>query len=281
MVEILEDNGQLVILIAQNEYARYHFAPNRAKPYLFPLRAPNGLSFLADSPTDHRHHHGIWLGHGRVDETDFWVERHNTGKILHREFIERTSGEQKGGFTEVCDWQAPSGAVMLTDTRTFTFYHTPAEARYFDLDIRLSSPDQRTVLLNQTNEAGLPHIRVAESLSPKGGGTLVNAQGKRNERQTYRQKSEWVDCSGKLGRTVCGIAVFDHPHNPDHPSYWFTRDYGPLSPNYGFFYADPIEITPNTPLHLRYRFYTHTGDAVEGNVQAAFDAYLREVSASP
>lgn len=280
MVEILEESGQLVIRIAQNEYARYHFAPNRPKPYLFPLRAPNGLSLLADSPTDHRHHHGIWLGHGRVNDTDFWAERHNTGRIVHREFASCESGEESGSFTEVCDWQAASGERVLTDTRTFTFYDTPAEARIFDIEIVLSAPDDRTITLNQTNEAGLPHIRVAESLSPKGGGIMVNQEGKRNERQTYRQKSSWVDCSGKLGRIVCGLAIFDHPDNPDYPTYWFTRDYGPLSPNYGFFYADPIEITPEHPLRLRYRFYTHTGDSVEGKVQEAFEVYTKGADSS-
>jgi hypothetical protein len=279
MVEILEESGQLVVRIGQHEYARYHFGANRMKPYLYPLRAVNGLSLLADAPTDHRHHHGIWVGHGRVEETDCWQERHNSGRIVHRRFAEVESGETEGHFTEECDWLDTENGLLLRDTRSFRFYDMPAESRIFDFEITLTAPEGKTATLQPTNEAGIPHIRVAESLSPRGGGLLINAEGKRNERQTYRQRSNWVDCSGKLGRIVCGIAVFDHPDNPEHPTPWFTRDYGPFSPNYGFFLSEPIEIDAERPLRLRYRFYTHSGDAEEGRVAEMWEAYV--LSAAP
>jgi hypothetical protein len=280
MVEIIEENGQLVIRIGGQEYARYQFGPPRWKPYLYPLRAANGLSLLGDAPTDHRHHHGIWVGHGRVDDQDFWLERHNSGKIVHRKFDTISSGDQTASFTESCDWIAPSGSLVLTDTRVFTFYDTPSEARYFDFELTLRAPAQTTVTLYPTNEAGLPHVRVAETLRVRDGGILTNAEGKKNERETYRQRSPWVDCSGKLGRLTCGIALFDHPQNPDFPTPWFTRDYGPFSPNYGFFQEDPIVITPRKPLRLRYRFYTHSGDAVEGRVAAAWEEFRASVGST-
>ena len=273
MVEILEENGQLVVRISGQEYARYLFGASRWKPYLYPLRAANGLSLLADAPTDHRHHHGFWIGHGRVDEVDCWLERHNSGRILHKQFEPLRSGDSDGSFTEVCDWVAPDGSVRLTDTRTFTFYATPPEARLFDFEITLRAPGSAPVTLAPTNEAGIPHIRVAEGLSVKTGGILTNSEGKNNERGTYRQRAAWVDCSGKLGRLACGIAVFDHPDNPDFPTRWFTRDYGPFSPNYGLFQEDPIVITPRKPLRLRYRVYTHSGNVVDGRVQEAWETY--------
>lgn len=278
MVEILEENGQLIIRIGGQEYARYQFGAPRWKPYLYPLRASNGLSLLADAPTDHRHHHGFWVGHGRVDDMDCWLERHNSGQILHRGFDSLAGGEEAGSFKETCEWTAPSGKVLLTDTRVFTFYDMPQEGRAFDFDLSLRAPAQATVTLHPTNEAGLPHIRVAEGLSVKTGGTLTNTEGKKNERETYKQRSPWLDCSGKLGRLECGIAVFDHPNNPDFPTPWFTRDYGPFSPNYGFFQEDPIVITPEKPLRLRYRVYTHTGDVASGKVQEAWEEYQASAS---
>ena|SRR5579871_1130939 len=275
MVEILEENGLLVVRIGGQEYTRYQYGPPRWKPYLYPLRAANGLSLLAEAPTDHRHHHGIWVGHGRVDDNDFWLERHNSGKIVHRKFEGITSGEI-GRFTASSEWVAPDGSIPLNDTRTFTFYDDPPESRRFDLELTLRAAGAATVTLFPTNEAGLPHIRVAEGLTVRTGGTLTNAEGKKNERETYRQRSPWMDCSGKLGRLNCGIAVFDHPQNPDFPTPWFTRDYGPFSPNYGFFQEDPILIAPRKPLRLRYRFFTHSGDATEGGVQAAWEACQRQ-----
>jgi hypothetical protein len=280
MVEIIEENGQLVIRIGGQEYTRYQFGAPRWKPYLFPLRAANGLSLLANEPTDHRHHHGFWVGHGRVDDVDCWLERHNSGKILHKKFDSINPGAEAGGFTEACDWVAPDGSVVLTDTRAFTFYDAPSEARMFDFELVLRAPGPQPVTLWPTNEAGLPHIRMAEGLTVRTGGTITNAEGKTNERETYRQRSPWLDCSGRLGRLSCGLAVFDYPGNPDYPTPWFTRDYGPISPNYGFFQEDPIVLAPRKTLRLRYRVYTHSGDVTEGRVQEAWEAYRSLMSGS-
>jgi hypothetical protein len=276
MVEILQEAAQLIVRISGQEYARYAYGASVWKPYLCPIRAANGLSFLADAPLDHRHHHGFWVGHGRVDDTDFWLERHNSGRIVHREWEEITQGADSGGWTQVCAWTAASGKVLLHDTRTFTFYTTPQDARHFDFEIVLSAPAEETVTLSPTNQAGIPHLRVAEGLTPRTGGMISNAAGQKNEKGTYKQSSPWVDCSGTLGRLKCGIALFDHPENPDFPTPWFTRDYGPVSPNYGFFREDPLEITPDEPLRLRYRVFTHTGDAQEGGVAAAWETYRAE-----
>ena len=276
MVELNEDNGQLIVRIGGQEYTRYQFGLPRWKPFLYPLRAANGLSLLADAPTDHRHHHGMWVGHGRVGDVDCWLERHNSGRILHRKFSTLESGAEEGRFASECEWESQDGSVILADTRTFTFYNLPSEARFFDFDIVLRAPGKTPVSLYPTNESGIPHVRVAEGLTVKTGGTLTNAEGKKNERGTYRQRSPWLDCSGKLGRLECGIAVFDHPKNPDHPTPWFTRDYGPFSPNYGFFQEDPIVISADTPLHLRYRIYTHNGDVETGEVEKTWEAYRQK-----
>jgi hypothetical protein len=273
MVEVIVETGQLVIRIGGQEYARYQYGPGCWKPYLYPLRAANGLSLLADAPTDHRHHHGFWVGHGRVDDVDCWLERHNSGRIVHQSFTEMTSGDDAGRFTEQCVWLAPDGKVILADTRTFIFYATPVDARIFDFVLELHAPSESPVTLYQTNEAGLPQLRMAEGLTVKSGGVLINAEGKLGERGTYKQRSPWLDCSGKLGRLNCGVALFDHPDNPDHPTRWFSRDYGPFSPNYGFFQEEPIIITPTCPLRLRYRVYSHSGDVTEAQVAVKWEEY--------
>ena len=281
MVEILEEKGELVIRIGGQEYARYQFGAPRWKPYLYPLRAANGLSLLADAPTDHRNHHGFWVGHGRVDETDCWLERHNSGKIVHESFERLTGGEEMGSFIEACRWEDVSGKTVLRDTRTFTFYDMPNEGRVFDFEITLQAPATLPVTLHPTNESGIPHLRMAEGLTVKTGGAMLNSEGKSKERETYRQKAAWIDCSGKLGRLACGIALFDHPQNPDYPTRWFTRDYGTFSPNYAFFEDEPIVIEPEKPLRLRYRVFTHAGDAEAGGVRRAWETYYGSSAPPP
>ena len=281
MVEILEETGELVIRIGGQEYARYQFGLPRWKPYLYPLRAANGLSLLANAPTDHRNHHGFWVGHGRVDDTDCWLERHNSGKIVHEAFERLMGGEEMGSFMERCRWEDADGKIVLKDTRAFTFYDMPSEGRVFDFEISLMAPANVPVTLHPTNEAGIPHLRVSEGLTVRTGGVMLNSAGKRNERETYRQKAAWVDCSGKLGRLSCGVALFDHPENPDYPTRWFTRDYGTFAPNYAFFEEDPLVIEPSSPLRLRYRVFTHSGDAEAGGVQQAWETYYGSAGVAP
>jgi len=277
MVEILEENGQLVIRIAGEEYARYQYGAPRWKPCLHPLRAANGMSLLADAPTDNWNHHGLWIAHGRVDDVDCWLERPKSGKVVHQKFESIQREGPSAGFTERCEWVAPDGEPALADSRTFTFYDMPSETRWFDLDLVLRAPRLKSVSLHPTNEAGLPCIRVAEPLAVRGGGVITNAEGKKNERETYKQRSAWVDCSGKLGRLSCGVAIFDHPGNPDFPTHWFTRDYGPIAPNFGIVMDDPTVISPRSPLRLRYRIYTHSGDVVEGKVADAYEEFRSSI----
>ena len=275
MVEILELPEQFVVRIGGQEFLKVQVSAAAYRPYLFPMRAANGLSFLADAPTDHRHHHGIWIGHGRVNESDFWLERHNSGRIVQKSYeIETSESTDMAVLRSENHWVDAAGVLQLKDRRTLTFYELPADRRWFDIEISLITAGGEPALLYPTNEAGLPHFRAANGLTVRSGGTLVNAEGKVNERGTYRQRSAWLDCSGKLGRLECGFAVFDHPDNPDHPTRWFTRDYGPFSPNYGFFDEDPIEILPDRPLTLRYRVYVHNGNAERGGVAAAYLEYL-------
>src|SRR5882724_10376990 len=143
MVEILEEKEQLIVRIGGQEYTRYQFCPSRWKPYLYPLRAANGLSLLADAPTDHRHHHGLWVGHGRVDDADFWLERHTSGKILHVKFVKLDKSGETAGFTALNHWEAASGDVMLKETRSFIFYDEPTDGRSFDFELVMESPDSR------------------------------------------------------------------------------------------------------------------------------------------
>ncbi len=273
MVEVMLEREELIIRVGGEEYAQYHFGEHLWKPYLAPIRADNGLSLVADAPIDYRHHHGLWIGHGRVNGEEFWHERYNSGRILHRTFEEVVSGDV-GAWTETCEWVAFDGTTQLQDRRRFTFYDMPADRRAFDLDFTLSAPAGASVRLDPTNEAGLPQIRAAEGLTGRSGGQMKNSEGQTNESGTYRRSASWIDCSGRLGRHTAGIACFVHPHNRDYPSQWFTRDYGPFAPNSAFFQEEPVEITPERPLRRRYRIYTHSGDAAAGGVAAAWAEYL-------
>ncbi len=53
-----------------------------------------------------------------------------------------------------------------------------------------------------------------------------------------------------------GITLLDNPSNPNHPSIFHVRDDGWMGAS--LTYAEPLDITKEQPLTLRYRFWIHT-----------------------
>jgi len=43
--------------------------------------------------------------------------------------------------------------------------------------------------------------------------------------------ADWCDYYGSIGGKTVGIAMFDHPSNPRHPTTWHVRDYGLFAAN--------------------------------------------------
>ena len=92
----------------------------------------------------------------------------------------------------------------------------------------------------------------------------------------------------KAGK-VYGIAMFDHPQNPRHPTWWHVRDYGLFAANP--FGQHDFESTreKRLPAHtgdftipaggnatFRWRIYFHMGDEKTARVAEHFAAYAAE-----
>jgi hypothetical protein len=72
------------------------------------------------------------------------------------------------------------------------------------------------------------------------------------------QRARWCAAFGRCEGVSVGIALFDHPRNPWHPSPWFTRDYGFFSPSP--FNWHEWRITATQPLKVRYGVVVFVGE---------------------
>jgi len=220
------------------------------KPYVYPLRLPGGPDLLEDAPADHPHHHGIWFGHGRLQTpggmVDCWLEKPGCGTI-------RTTAlrEAPGGWEAESVWLDRGGAEVARDRRRFTVDLAP-DRLTLGVDYHLEGEGVR---LQGSNEAGLPHIRPAPWIAARGGGRAVDAEGRVGEAAIFGQASRAVDYGGTREGRTWGVAVFDHAANLGRPTRWFVRDYGPFSPNDGFFDPEPRAL----PVTLRYTVVAHAG----------------------
>lgn len=269
------------------------------KPYLHPLRSASGkivsrrypMETVAGETHDHPHHRGLWFSHGAVSGYDFWGEEASgakAGRIVLRKVLETAGGTGEGRLAAEFAWVDPSGQPLLVETRRMVFT-APEGLRIIDVDVDLAAAT--AVTFGDTKE-GTFAIRVAPELeepdpkapaSPKRTGFMINAEGATGEKNIWGKRSDWVDYSGYIGGEHLGIAIFDHPGNPRHPTWWHARGYGLFAANiFGLhdFANDAskdasLRLAPGEHLRFRYRVIVHPGDAAAARIAGAYSEYAR------
>jgi hypothetical protein len=290
-VSIKEQDGKLRIEIGGRFFSDYYYQ-NVSRPFLFPILGPGDAPMTRSWPIkdgvegeerDHPHHKSFWYAHGDVNGNDFWSESDKAGKTVHEKFLEVKSGPDSGVIKTANKLVAKDGTVVCTDVRTLTV-HGGGKDRMIDFEITIQA-SQGEVTLGDTKEGTLA-VRLNEAMrltkkdKTKGGGRIVNSEGVRDG-DTWRKRAKWVDYYGPVDGQVVGVAIFDHPTNPQHPTWWHVRDYGLFAANpYGVhdFEKKPkgagnVVIPAGGSLTYRYRFYFHAGDEQKGRVAERYADY--------
>ncbi len=275
--------------------------------YFYPLMGPGGVNMTRSWPMrndvegedkDHQHHRSLWFAHGAVNGIDFWAETPKAGKIQHDRFLEVKSGQEEGILKSTCKWVAPDNKTVCTDERTLRVYNRPKRERLFDFEITIKAAD-RDVLFGDTKEGTMAvrvneQMRVTHGRDTAGTGHIVLANGVRDDKpapkgatKTWGQRAEWCDYWGKVDGKTVGIAIFDHPSNPVHPTYWHVRDYGLFAANlFGIhdFEKKPagagnLNIPAGQSVTFKYRFYIHEGDEKQAKVAERYKEYAAGIAA--
>ena len=143
------------------------------------------------------------------------------------------------------------------------------------IDIRLVyRPAEDSVTFGQTS-FGFLAARVAKTMGVNdGGGELINSEGGRNEEGVFWKPARWMDYSGPVKEDVWnGIALLDHPTNPDHPATWHVRNDGWMSPAPCF--NQEIKLKEKDQLTLRYRFWVHEGSANAERIEEHWNIFAK------
>jgi hypothetical protein len=291
-VQIIQLSDRLRIEINGALFSEY-FYKDVPRPYFYPLIGPGGKAMTRDWPMksppgeehDHPHHRSLWYAHGSVNGQDFWTEQTGFGKIVHDGFTEISSGEKVGVIRSRDKWIAADGTVICTDDRTLRIYTTRArDERVFDFEVVLHASNGE-VTFGDTKE-GTMAVRLAETMRLKGTtghGHIINSAGIKDD-DTWGKRADWCDYSGPVDGQLVGIAIFDHPQNPRHPTWWHVRDYGLFAANpFGQHdfekladkNAGAMKIAAGRSVTFRYRFYLHPGDAAQAGIAEKYADYAR------
>ena len=129
-------------------------------------------------------------------------------------------------------------------------------------------------------------VRLAETMrltGKVGHGHIINSEGVRDG-DTWGKRADWCDYYGPVEDKIVGIAIFDHPENPRHPTWWHVRDYGLFAANpFGRHNFENLpdktvghlSVAPGKDITFRYRFYLHTGDEKEGQIAEKYQEYIK------
>jgi hypothetical protein len=285
------EGDRLELRLGDELFGFYHFAPDLARPFIYPVLGPGGVAVtrhfpmrpdVAGESRDHPHHRSLWTAYGEVNDVDNWSEEKGHGSVRHLEFDSVTSGPVCGGFVARNRWVDPQERPQVEERRAVTLYHAGPERRLLDYEVTFTAGDA-DVQFGDTKEGGLLSFRVATPMDGEGGGRIENGGGGRGEKECWGRPSPWCDYSGTVEGAHLGIAVMDHPDNLRHPVYWHVRDYGLMTTNpFGTstFENDPgkrgeYTLRAGDRLHFRYRVLIHRGDAREGRVAETWDAFAR------
>jgi len=294
-VNIAEQGDKLVIEIGGLPFAEYHYQ-NVSKPYLYPLLGPDGVPMTRDWPMkdvpgeehDHPHHRSLWYAHGEINGQDFWSESDKAGKTVHQKFELVESGPEVGIIKSFNKLVGRDGKVVCTDERTFRFYNR-TDQRLFDFEITMRATEG-PITFGDTKE-GTMAVRLAESMrltGPKnkpGQGHIINSEGVRDG-ATWGKRAKWCDYNGPVNGQIVGMAIFDNPDNPRHPTWWHVRDYGLFAANpFGVhdFEKKPagtgnLTVPLGSSITFRYRFYMHNGDEKQADVAGQYAQYVAETA---
>ena len=287
-VKIDDVDKKLRVEINGKLFTEYNFQ-DVPRPFFYPVIGPTGVPIIRhypmkdinpDEAKDHVHHKSLWFTHGEVNGQDFWGEGRGSGKVVHDKFLKVSSGRKVGVIQSKNKWVAKSGEVVCTDTRTHRFYNRK-EGQVMDFEITFHASEGK-VVLGDTKEGSMA-IRLTPTMRLKGKvgkGHIVNSEGD-TDGSTWGKRAKWCDYYGPVEGETVGVAIFDHPDNPKHPTWWHVRDYGLFTANpFGVhnFENKPkgtgdITIPAGESLTFKYRFYFHKGDDKQGKVARHYREY--------
>jgi hypothetical protein len=302
-IKITRSDDRVRIELGGKLFTEYIFK-GAPRPYLYPVLAADGTELTRNYPMkadvpgevrDHPHHRSLWFTHGDVNGLDFWAESGGAkqGRIVS-ESVEHTAKDGVGTIRARNRWAGPDGAVHLTDETTIRIRGS-GENRILDYEVTLKAPAGKPAVLGDTKEGSMA-IRLPLWMTPPhsysmgkgkrekhdGKGTIINDSGQTND-ATWGKKSTWVDYHAPKDGKVYGVAMFDHPKNPRHPTWWHVRSYALFAANpFGKHDFEGLKNEPKAgeltipaggSVTFRWRFYFHLGDEKSAKIAERYQEY--------
>lgn len=210
----------------------------------------------------------------RVNGFNYWKE--DQGKQRFVWLLDSQETANRVSWRALVEFVAPDGSVVLEEENAVTF-HAPesADAYLIDFDLLLRAKE-KDVNFGKFFVGGLAVRMPWEKNNPRQ--THLNSNGLRN-RACEQQRAAWCNVERPFGNEMFGIAVFDHPSNPNHPPGWRADEQGLINPNVSSL-AD-WSISAKQERLIRYRLLVYRGSATAEQLRSRFSSLRRATELTP
>ncbi len=285
------------VLIDGELFAEYVFR-GYSRPIVYPILGPHGIGMTRNWPMrddvpgeshDHVHQKAMFFAFGAVGGVNFFAESRGSGKIVHEKILCLESGSKRGSIRTENAWVAPDGRIVCTDTRTLSFQAVPG-GRAIDWEVALHAShgdvkfddDKHGIMAIRTH----PNLRLDND--PPAGVTTANGQAINSEgvrgKAVFGKRADWIDYWGTVDGKTVGIAIFDHPANLRHPTWWMARGYGYVAADpfgAGSIGGEPAGtgdflLPGGESITLRYRVVFHEGAPDQAKIAEQYRRYACE-----
>ena len=111
-------------------------------------------------------------------------------------------------------------------------------------------------------------------------GKALNSEGL-EDRDIWGKRAKWVAYWAPVKGNTVGIAIFDHPSNPRHPTWWHARHYGLVAANpFGIRdfegqekEAGDMTIESGKTVTFVYGFLFHEGDVKQADIAGVYQKF--------
>ena len=201
--------GVSVPLVIQN-------ATRGMRPYLHPVRTPDGKGVLSEiHPSHHLHQTGIYWGLKNVNGRDYFM---NSGEDYYQyqslRVLKKTSNSVS--WETVYDLLDENGVAILRESQIWSLKE---QEEMLLLDLEWQGLGLKDVKIKTFFVGGLfMRMPWTDDIA----GEAINSVGSRNREEADGQRADWVD----VGMEIAGleewghIAILDHPHNEVSPTPW-------------------------------------------------------------
>jgi hypothetical protein len=254
----------------------------RRAGYIQSVLTPRGRTITQDMPSDHRHHHGVWLAWTKTTidgrSVDFWNMGQNKGGVQFESLDQVWSGPASAGLrarhryinkttspATTALWESyllrvyPGGG---TGTGTYSL---------FDVEATHDRVGTTPMLLPTYHYGGIGYRAASEWNSNPSRMTVLTSEG-RNRGNGDGTRARWIRISGTLGGQPAAIVIYGHPANFRAPQ--------PLrvNPTDPFFCFAPSKlgdwsIVPGVPYLMRYRFAVYDEAPAVAEIERLWNDY--------